>query len=138
MPAAAHSTFLLVGWLSIRAETKGMCPMKRVMIALVPTIALVLSLATSSASACPITIPEPANATDCACFAVVTAGRCGAGISPTICVGMQNSAYALGRTVAGNELLTDDGYQWLRANNYCPIHADYGAGDHIYSICPMG
>jgi hypothetical protein len=53
-------------------------------------------------------------------------------------MGMQDTAYALGRTVAGNELLTDDGYQWLKSNNYCPIHADYGAGDHIYSICPMG
>lgn len=105
--------------------------MKRVLIASMLTTALLLSFAAGSANACPTTIPEPANAADCACFATVTAGRCGAGIAPATCINMQNTAWAAG-------LLTADGLSWLQTNNYCPVHGDFGAGDHIYSICPAG
>lgn len=108
--------------------------MRRIMAITVLAIPMFLGFETGSAHAqsCPITIPVPADATACACFATLShAMRCASGISATQCSNFQQTAFKDG-------LVTSDGLTWLQANAYCPIVVDIGSGPEIFSICPQG
>jgi hypothetical protein len=96
------------------------------------TMFLGFEAGSANAQSCPIVIPVPADAAACQCFATLDHSmRCGAGIAPATCLNMQTTAWTDG-------LLTADGLSWLKANGYCPVVADFGAGPSIYSICPQG
>jgi len=107
--------------------------MRQMLAIAVLTITMYLGFGASSAHGCPATIPKPANAADCQCFASISSLRCGSGIPPSTCIIMQSTAWNAG-------LLTADGLTWLQTNGYCPVHYDVGDGngDLIYSICPQG